>query len=87
MSFDVTDNWIQNLPFLNFIILEQSKNTSIRLCGISPAFEEKENLTIMQGTTRSIAYLVTLELLWIKEIYAATNTKDAYWSRELTIKL
>ena len=42
---------------------------------------------ILQPTTRSIAYLETLEALWQREIHPSINTKDEYRSRELTIKL
>ena len=31
-------------------------------------------------------HLLTLEALYIREIKTELNTKDEYWSRELTIK-
>ena len=59
----------------------------IRLCGVSLAFDNKENVSIIQSTHRSIPFLETLEALWQREIRPTINTKDEYRSRELTIKL
>ena len=59
----------------------------IRLCGVSLAFDNKEHVSIIQSTHRSIPFLEALEALWQKEIRPTINTKDEYRSRELTIKL
>ena len=55
--------------------------------GVSFAFDNKENVTIMQSTNRGIPFLETLEAIWQREIHLTINTKDEYRSRELTIKL
>ena len=48
---------------------------------------DKENVSVLQSTNRSLVYLMTLEALWIREIKPKINTKDEYKSRKLTIKL
>ena len=55
----------------------------IRLCGVCLAFENKESVTIIQSTPRSIAFIETLEALWQREIRPTINTKDEYRSRAL----
>ena len=55
--------------------------------GVSLAFENKESVTSIQSTTRSIPFLKTLEALWQRGIRPTINTKDEYRSRELTLKL
>ena len=59
----------------------------LRLCGVTPKFEDKDVMTILQSTTRSIPFLETLEALWQRELKPLINTKDEYKSRELTIRL
>ena len=59
----------------------------VRLCGVTPKFEDKDDMTILQSTTRSIPFLETLEALWQRELKPLINTKDEYKSRELTIRL
>ena len=46
-----------------------------------------ENVTILHQTSRSEFHLLTLEALYIREYNPATNTKDEYRTRELTIKV
>ena len=59
----------------------------IRLSGVSLAFDDKKNVKIIQSTNSSIPFPESLEALWQREIRPTINTKDEYWSRELTIKL
>ena len=53
-------------------------------CMSSVTFEQVE---LLASSSRSVAYLETLEALWIDEIKPAINTKDEFKSRTLTIKL
>ena len=46
---------------------------------------EFADVEILHRTTRSVAFLETLEALYIREIKPEINTKDEYRSRELTI--
>ena len=48
----------------------------IRLCGASPNFENKDDVSVIHVTTRSISYLEALEALWVREIRPSINTKD-----------
>ena len=59
----------------------------IRLCEASPNFDNKDDVSVIHVTTRSISYLEALEALWVREIRPSINTKDEYRHRELTIKL
>ena len=59
----------------------------VRLCGVTPTFENGDDVIILQSTARSIPFLETLEALWQREIKPTINTKDEYRSRELTIHL
>ena len=59
----------------------------IRLCGVSPVFDDKKDVSVLHITTRSIPFLEALEAFWIREICPTINTKDEYKRRELTIKL
>ena len=59
----------------------------IRLCGASPIFEDKTDVSVVHVTNRSIPYLEALEALYIREIRPVINTKDEFRKRELTIKL
>ena len=43
------------------------------------------DMTILHRTTKSIAFLETLEALYIREIKPTLNTRDEWRSRELTI--
>ena len=46
---------------------------------------EASDLSILHKTIKSIAFLETLEALYIREINPALNTRDEWRSRELTI--
>ena len=59
----------------------------IRLCGVSPVFDDKKDVSILHITTRSTSYLEALEAFWIREIRPAINTRVKHRRRELTIKL
>ena len=59
----------------------------IGLCAVSPSFDDKNDVSILQPITRILAFLETLEALWQREIYPSINTKDEYRIREVTIKL
>ena len=48
---------------------------------------DKENVSVLQSTNRSIVYLKTLEALWFTEIQPKIDTKDEYKICELMIKL
>ena len=41
----------------------------IRLCGASPMFEDKKDVSVLHITTRSIPFLEALEAFWIQEIW------------------
>ena len=43
------------------------------------------DMTILHRTTKSIAFLETLEALYIRELKPTLNTRDEWRSRELTI--
>ena len=45
------------------------------------------DMSILHRTTKSIAFLETLEALYIREIKPTLNTRDEWRSRELTILL
>ena len=47
---------------------------------------QTSNVRILASSTRGMEHLLTLEALYIREIKTELNTKDEYWSRELTIK-
>ena len=59
----------------------------IRLCGVSPSFENSNDVSVLQSTSRSVVFLETFEALWQREVKPTINTKDEYKRRELTIKL
>ena len=44
-------------------------------------------VSILDCTTKSDSYLLTLEALWIREIKPKINTKDEFRSRELIIRI
>ena len=44
-------------------------------------------ISILDCTTKSDSYLLTLEALWIREIKPRINTKDEFRSRELIIRI
>ena len=46
---------------------------------------EPTDMTILHKTTKSIAFLETLEALFIRELKPTLNTRDEWRSRELTI--
>ena len=46
---------------------------------------ELSDVEILHRTSRSVAFLETLEALYIREIKPTINTRDEYRSRELTI--
>ena len=46
---------------------------------------EPSDMSILHKTTKSIAFLETLEALYIRELNPALNTRDEWRSRELTI--
>ena len=46
---------------------------------------EFSDMSIVHRTAKSIAFLETLEALYIREINPELNTKDEWRSRELTI--
>ena len=48
---------------------------------------DNECIKILDSTTQSDSYLLTLEALWIREIKPKINTKDEFRSRELIIKI
>ena len=48
----------------------------IRLCGVSPNYDNDDDVRVLQSTHRSIAYLKTLEALWQREVKPTINTKD-----------
>ena len=48
----------------------------IRLCGVSPVFDDKKDVSVLHITTRSIPFLEALEAFWIREICPTINTKD-----------
>ena len=45
-----------------------------------------DNMVCVLGKANSLAKLLTLEALFIKEIKPVLNTKDEFRSRELTLK-
>ena len=59
----------------------------IRLCGVSPNYDNDDGVRVLQSTHRSIAYLETLKALWQREVKPNINIKDEYRHRELTIRL
>ena len=59
----------------------------IRLCGVQQNFADKEAVSILQATNRSIPFLETLEALWQRDLKPQLNTRDEYRRRELTIRL
>ena len=59
----------------------------IRLCGVQLNFADKEAVSILQATNRSIPFLEALEVLWQRDLKPQLNTRDVYRRRELTIKL
>ena len=59
----------------------------IRLCGVQLNFADKEAVSILQATNRSIPFLEALEALWQRDLKPQLNTRDEYRKRELTIKL
>ena len=46
-----------------------------------------ENTEFLAATTRNVAYLETLEALWIEDLKPKINTKEEYKQRSLTIRL
>ena len=50
----------------------------LRLCGVTPKFEDKDGMIILQSRTRSIPFLETLESLWQHKLKPLINTKVEY---------
>ena len=48
---------------------------------------DNDCVKILDSTTKSDNYLLTLEALWIRDIKPTINTKDEFRSRELIIKI
>ena len=48
---------------------------------------DNDCVKILDSTTKSDSYLLTLEALWIRDIKPLINTKDEFKSRELIIKI
>ena len=48
---------------------------------------DNECIRILDSSTKSDSYLLTLEALWIRDIKPQMNTKDEFKRRELIIKI
>ena len=46
----------------------QPMRKDTRLCGVSMYISDKEKVSVLQSTNKSLVYLMTLEVLWISEI-------------------
>ena len=57
----------------------------IRLCGVSLAFDNKEHVSIIQSTHRSIPFLEALEALWQREIQSHVHAVKRAMSAKLTV--
>ena len=47
----------------------------------------KEDISILNGTSKSVVRLMTMEALFINEVKPTINTKDEYRNRSLVIKI
>ena len=45
-----------------------------------------EDVKILHATPRSVDFLLALEALYIEEVHPRLNTKEEYWSRNLTLR-
>ena len=48
---------------------------------------DNDCVKILDSTTKSDSYLLTLEALWIRDIKPLINSKDEFKNRELIIKI
>ena len=46
-----------------------------------------DSISVLDTTTKSDSFLLTLEAIWIRDIKPKINTKDEFRSRELIIRI
>ena len=48
---------------------------------------DNDSISVLDTTTNSDSFLLTLEAIWIRDIKPKINTKDEFRSRELIIRI
>ena len=48
---------------------------------------DSDSISVLDTTTNSDSFLLTLEAIWIRDIKPKINTKDEFRSRELIIRI
>ena len=48
---------------------------------------DNDSISVLDSTTNSDSFLLTLEAIWIRDIKPKINTKDEFRSRELIIRI
>ena len=78
-----------NQPAFTNLLQRASKNqgsvkTHLHQCNTTIT---EEHIDVLSSTSRWESHLLTLEALYIQELYPKINTKDEYRSRTLTIRI
>ena len=73
--------------FKEHLRISQPVGLHLKLCGVTAHFDNEEEVSILQCTSRNVAFLETLEALWQRDLKPKINTRDEFRKRELTIRL
>ena len=73
--------------FKEHLRISQPVGLHLKLCGVTAHFDNEEEVSILQCTSRNVAFLETLEALWQRDLKPRINTRDEFRKRELTIRL